>query len=150
MINVGPLPASGKVARARPGGIQPPAEIVDRPATPRRSCREDWAPRWRSAIRRSILLPAVALATIAAAPVAADQGDKWQPYLEFHADLATAPGAGGGGEVFVPLWQDRHALLFGDVGAGSDGRTGDAGDGGTGAEGPADDGWVLRHPQRSR
>ena len=92
----------------------------------------------------------MALAAFPAARVAADQADKWQPYLEFHADLATPPGASAGGEVFVPLWQDRHALLFGDVRVGSDGRTGDAGEGGTDADGPADDGWGLRHPQRPR
>ena len=44
--------------------------------------------------------------------------------------------------------QDRHALLFGDVRARVDGRTGDAGDGGTGAGVPADDGWTLRHRPR--
>ena len=90
---------------------------------------------------------AVALGAIAAAPVAADQPDKWQPYLEFHADLAAPPGTGAGGEAFVPLWQDRRTLLFGDVRAGIDGRTGD---GGTSAASPADDGWILRQPQRPR
>jgi hypothetical protein len=150
LINVGPPPASGKVAPARLGGIQPSAAIIDRPATARRSCRDDWALRWRSAIHRSILTLAVALVAVTPAAVAADQPDKWPPYLEFHADLATGPGEGAGGELFVPLWQDRHALLFGDFRAGVDDRTGYAGGGGTGASVPADDGWTLRQPQRRR
>jgi len=124
--------------------------IIDRPATPRRSCRDDWALRWRSAIHRSILALAVALLAVPAAAEAADQADKWQPYLEFHADLATGPGGGAGGELFVPLRQDRHALLFGDFRAGVDGRTGGASDGGTGARVPADDGWTLRQLQPPR
>ena len=70
------------------------------------------------------------------------------PYLEFRADFAAGPGGGGGGKLFLPLRQDRHALLFGDVRARVDGRTGDAGDGGTGAGAPADDGWTLRHRPR--
>jgi hypothetical protein len=93
---------------------------------------------------------AVALVAVPPAAVAADQPDKWQPYLEFHADLAAGLSEGAGGELFIPLWQDRHALLFGDFRAGVDGRTGDAGGGVTGASAPADDGWTLRQPQRRR
>jgi len=87
----------------------------------------------------------VALLAVPAAGTA-DQADKWQPYLQFHVDLATGSGGGGGGELFVPLQQDRHALLFGDFRTGVDGRAGAAGDGDTGAGAPAGDGWPLRRP----
>src|SRR5262245_23965956 len=107
----------------------------------------NWALRWRSAIRRPILTLAVALLAVPAAARAADQADKWQPYLEFHADLATGSGGGGGGELFVPLQQDRHALLFGDFRGGVGSRAGDADGGGTSTGVPAYDGWSFRHPQ---
>jgi hypothetical protein len=79
---------------------------------------------------------------------AAAEPDKWQPYLELHADLASDQGAAGRVEIFIPLWQDRHSILFGDFRGQLDGRR--DGDGGTGAGAAADDvviprGWRPRH-----
>src|SRR5438046_2812453 len=95
----------GQVSDATQALAWPWPAIIDRPATPRRSCRDDWALPWRSAIHRSILTLAVASVAVPAAAGAADQADKWQPYLEFRADFAAGPGGGGGGELFLPLRQ---------------------------------------------
>ena len=96
---------------------------------------------------RPRLLAFLGLAVALSGRAAADEPDKWHPYLEFHADLASGQGAAGGAEIFIPVWQDRHSILFGDFRGQASGSA--TGNGGTDAGAAAGDVWIP-HVSRPR
>jgi hypothetical protein len=96
---------------------------------------------------RPWLMGFLGLAVALSGRAAADEPpNNWQPYLEFHADLASGQDAAGGAAIFVPIWQDRHSILFGDFRGQAGG--GENGNGGTDTGAAAGNVWIPHGSRR--